>query len=45
MKNFFFAFALLISHSIPAKVVVVTDACHAGKLAGSQIGGAQLTLG
>ncbi len=26
-----------------AKVVVVTDACHAGKLAGSQIGGAQLT--
>ncbi|MFN0034285.1 MAG: tetratricopeptide repeat protein [Saprospiraceae bacterium] len=26
-----------------AKVVVVTDACHAGKLAGSQIGGAQAT--
>jgi protein O-mannosyl-transferase len=26
-----------------AKVMVVTDACHAGKLAGSQIGGAQLT--
>jgi len=26
-----------------AKVVVVTDACHAGKLAGSQIGGAQIT--
>lgn len=26
-----------------AKVVVVTDACHAGKLAGTQIGGAQLT--
>ncbi|HMW38760.1 MAG: tetratricopeptide repeat protein [Saprospiraceae bacterium] len=26
-----------------AKVLVVTDACHAGKLAGSQIGGAQLT--
>lgn len=26
-----------------AKVVVITDACHAGKLAGSQIGGAQLT--
>jgi len=25
------------------KVVVITDACHAGKLAGSQIGGAQLT--
>ena len=26
-----------------AKVVVITDACHAGKLAGSQISGAQLT--
>ncbi|MEQ1744942.1 MAG: tetratricopeptide repeat protein [Saprospiraceae bacterium] len=26
-----------------AKVVVVTDACHAGKLAGSQIGGAAMT--
>ncbi len=26
-----------------AKVVVITDACHSGKLAGSQIGGAQLT--
>jgi tetratricopeptide (TPR) repeat protein len=26
-----------------AKVLVITDACHAGKLAGSQIGGAQLT--
>ncbi len=26
-----------------AKVTVITDACHAGKLAGSQIGGAQLT--
>jgi protein O-mannosyl-transferase len=26
-----------------AKVVVITDACHAGKLAGSQIGGAQIT--
>ena len=26
-----------------AKVVVITDACHAGKLAGSQIGGSQLT--
>lgn len=26
-----------------AKVIVVTDACHAGKLAGSQIGGAELT--
>ncbi|MBK9337463.1 MAG: caspase family protein [Lewinellaceae bacterium] len=26
-----------------AKVVVVIDACHAGKLAGSQIGGTQLT--
>lgn len=26
-----------------AKVIVVTDACHAGKLAGSQIGGAQFT--
>ncbi len=26
-----------------AKVVVITDACHAGKLAGNQIGGAQLT--
>ncbi len=26
-----------------AKVIVVTDACHAGKLSGSQIGGAQLT--
>jgi len=26
-----------------SKVVVITDACHAGKLAGSQIGGAQLT--
>ena len=26
-----------------AKVVVITDACHAGKLSGSQIGGAQLT--
>ncbi|MFN4255048.1 MAG: tetratricopeptide repeat protein [Saprospiraceae bacterium] len=26
-----------------ARVVVVTDACHAGKLAGSQIGGSQLT--
>jgi len=26
-----------------AKVVLITDACHAGKLAGSQIGGAQLT--
>ena len=26
-----------------AKVIVITDACHAGKLAGSQIGGAQLT--
>jgi len=25
-----------------AKVIVVTDACHAGKLSGSQIGGAQL---
>ncbi len=26
-----------------AKVVVIADACHAGKLAGNQIGGAQLT--
>ncbi|MBI1227547.1 MAG: tetratricopeptide repeat protein [Bacteroidetes bacterium] len=26
-----------------AKVTVITDACHAGKLAGSQIGGGQLT--
>lgn len=26
-----------------AKVFVISDACHAGKLAGSQIGGAQLT--
>ncbi|MBK8556505.1 MAG: tetratricopeptide repeat protein [Lewinellaceae bacterium] len=26
-----------------ANVVVITDACHAGKLSGSQIGGAQLT--
>ncbi|MBK7408417.1 MAG: tetratricopeptide repeat protein [Saprospirales bacterium] len=26
-----------------AKVFVITDACHAGKLSGSQIGGAQLT--
>lgn len=26
-----------------AKVVLITDACHAGKLAGSPIGGAQLT--
>jgi uncharacterized caspase-like protein len=26
-----------------ARVVVVTDACHAGKLAGSSVGGAQLT--
>ncbi|MCB9284391.1 MAG: tetratricopeptide repeat protein [Lewinellaceae bacterium] len=26
-----------------AKVIVITDACHAGKLSGSQIGGAQLT--
>jgi tetratricopeptide (TPR) repeat protein len=26
-----------------AKVTVITDACHAGKLSGSQIGGAQLT--
>jgi len=26
-----------------AKVVVITDACHAGKLAGNQIGGSQLT--
>ncbi len=26
-----------------ARVTVITDACHAGKLAGSQIGGAQLT--
>ena len=26
-----------------AKVVVVADACHAGKLSGSQIGGSQLT--
>lgn len=26
-----------------AKVLVISDACHAGKLAGSQIGGAQLT--
>jgi tetratricopeptide (TPR) repeat protein/uncharacterized caspase-like protein len=26
-----------------AKVLVITDACHAGKLSGSQIGGAQLT--
>lgn len=26
-----------------AKVILITDACHAGKLAGSQIGGAQLT--
>ncbi|MCF8243535.1 MAG: tetratricopeptide repeat protein [Saprospiraceae bacterium] len=26
-----------------AKVVVITDACHTGKLSGSQIGGAQLT--
>ncbi len=26
-----------------AKVLVVTDACHAGKLAGSQIGGSQAT--
>jgi len=26
-----------------AKVTVITDACHAGKLAGSQIGGARLT--
>jgi len=25
------------------RVVVITDACHAGKLSGSQIGGAQLT--
>ncbi len=27
-----------------AKVLVVTDACHAGKLAGSQIGGSQATV-
>jgi tetratricopeptide (TPR) repeat protein len=26
-----------------AKIKVITDACHAGKLSGSQIGGAQLT--
>ncbi len=26
-----------------AKVVVITDACHAGKLSGNQIGGSQLT--
>jgi tetratricopeptide (TPR) repeat protein len=26
-----------------AKVTVITDACHAGKLSGNQIGGAQLT--
>ena len=26
-----------------AKVVVITDVCHAGKLAGSQIGGSQIT--
>ncbi|MBK7881412.1 MAG: caspase family protein [Saprospiraceae bacterium] len=26
-----------------AKVIVITDACHAGKLSGNQIGGAQLT--
>jgi tetratricopeptide (TPR) repeat protein/uncharacterized caspase-like protein len=26
-----------------ARVTVITDACHAGKLAGSQIGGSQLT--
>lgn len=26
-----------------AKVIVITDACHAGKLSGSQIGGAHLT--
>ena len=26
-----------------ARVTVITDACHAGKLSGSQIGGAQLT--
>ena len=26
-----------------AKVIVITDACHAGKLSGNQIGGSQLT--
>lgn len=32
-----------LSVSNQAKVTVITDACHAGKLAGEQIGGSQLT--
>lgn len=32
-----------LSVQMKAKVLVVTDVCHAGKLAGSQIGGAQIT--
>ncbi len=32
-----------LSEQNKAKVVVITDACHAGKLAGSDIGGTQLT--
>jgi hypothetical protein len=32
-----------LSQKNQAKVVVISDACHAGKLAGNQIGGAQLT--
>ena len=33
----------MLSVQNKAKVVVVTDACHAGKLAGNQIGSSQLT--
>lgn len=32
-----------LSTSNLAKVIVISDACHAGKLAGNQIGGSQLT--
>ncbi len=32
-----------LSTDIKAQVTVITDACHAGKLAGSSVGGAQLT--
>jgi len=32
-----------LSSQIKAKVLVITDACHSGKLAGSEIGGTQAT--
>lgn len=41
--SFLEAVVTTLSVQNKAKVTVITDACHAGKLAGNQIGGAQLT--